>query len=164
MPRSLVHLIVLLTAPILLSAVSTAQAGEARQEGLHITHPFAIPTPPGAPNGAAYLDITVDGNIAARLKGASSPIAGKVELHDMRMQDGMMRMRRVEGIEIAPGETLKMHPGGGYHLMLRELDHALQPGERFPLTLEFERRGSVKVEVQVQKAQAGTTPADSHPH
>ncbi|MBD3896580.1 copper chaperone PCu(A)C [Halomonas sp. ML-15] len=140
---------------------SLASAHDVTLDDIRIAHPFATPTPPGAPNGAAYLDITA-GDEPATLVGASSPISGVVELHDMIMDDGNMQMRKLDAIEIEAGETLTMRPGGGYHLMLLGLEETLVEGETFPLTLEFAEQGEVEIEVGVQEANAGGEAADGH--
>ncbi|MBF8222759.1 copper chaperone PCu(A)C [Halomonas sp. 328] len=141
-----------------------ALAHDFHHDDLRIAHPFATPTPPGAPNGAAYLDIGVEGERPARLIGASSPVSEVVELHDMTMEDDRMVMRKLEAFEIAPGETLTMRPGGGKHLMLINLEAPLSVGQRFPLTLEFAERDSVEVEVWVEEAAVGSEAADAHHH
>ncbi|MHB0776751.1 copper chaperone PCu(A)C [Halomonas sp. WWR20] len=154
-----------IAATLLLTIVASApQAHEPPLQDLRFARPFATPTPPGAPNGAAYVDITVTGETPARLIGASSPVASRVEVHDMQVKSGMMRMRHVERLEIASGEALKMRPGSGYHLMLLGLDHSLQEGEHFPLTLEFDQRGSIELEVWVRQANEGVSAAEGHHH
>ena len=67
---------------------------------------------------------------------------------------GVMRMRQVDGIALAPKASVKMRPGMGYHLMLVGLKRPLKDGEAFPMTLEFERAGKVEVKVVVQAAPA----------
>lgn len=148
-----------------LAAVSLPALAHDFQHGdLRIAHPFATPTPPGAPNGAAYLDISVEGEQPARLIGASSPVSEVVELHDMSMEDDRMVMRKLEAFEIAPGETLTMRPGGGKHIMLINLEAPLSVGQRFPLTLEFAEGDSLEVEVWVEEATVGSESADAHHH
>ncbi|WP_458524413.1 copper chaperone PCu(A)C [Onishia taeanensis] len=142
----------------------TALAHEGALDDLRIAHPFALPTPPGAPNGAAYLDITVNGERPARLIGVESPASDRVEIHTLRLDGETMTMRPVEALEIAPGETLTMRPGGGPHLMLLELKAPLVAGESVPLTLEFAERGRMAVEAWVQDAMTGSEAADGHHH
>lgn len=154
----------LVIASLAALSLPSALAHEALHEDLRIAHPFATPTPPGAPTGAAYLDISVGGDRPARLIGASSPVSEVVELHVMTQEDDRMVMRRLEAIEIAPNETLTMRPGGGEHLMLINLDAPLTLGQRFPLTLEFAERDSVEVEVWVEEAAIGSEAADGHHH
>lgn len=152
----------LLCAAGLLSLPVLAQ--EYRQDGLLISDPFTMPAPPGAPHAAAYLEIGVEEGEAAVLVGASSPASASVELHDMTMDDGVMRMRRVESIEVAVGDTLSMRPGGGYHLMLLQLEEPLAEGHRFPLTLEFAERGEIEVQVEVRDNAPGGEEAGGHHH
>lgn len=159
MPRlfALSLLAALLLAP-------AAQAHDVNENGLRIAHPFATPTPPGAPNGAAYLDISAEGD-AISLVGASSPISEAVEIHAMSMDGGTMRMRRLESLDVPPGVTVKMRPGeSGAHFMLIGLEDALKVGDTFPLTLEFANRDSLEVEVWVQPASEGTAAAEGHHH
>ncbi len=105
------------------------------------------------PHGAVYLDISVEGDTPAVLVGASTPASESVEIHDMRMDDGIMTMRRVERIEVPAGTTLSLRPGGGYHLMLLQLVAPYNESDSFPLTLDFAERADVQVEVSVQRAE-----------
>lgn len=152
--------ILLVLAAVLCGA--PALAHDISQNGVRIAHPFATPTPPGAPNGAAYLDISAGATDVA-LTGASSPV-GTVEVHSMTLDDGNMRMRRLESLAIPAGDTLRMRPGGGVHLMLIGLEEALEAGGRFPLTLEFAEHGNIEVEVWVQESGAGSEAASGHHH
>jgi periplasmic copper chaperone A len=147
-----------------LSFSVSALAHEYPLEDLVVVHPFATPAPPGVPHAAAYVDIRVEGDTPAVLVGASTRASASVELHDMRMDEGVMQMRRVERIEVPAGTLQTMRPGGGYHLMLMDLTAPLRLGERFPMTLEFAERGEVEVEVWVQGATAGSEAADGHHH
>ncbi len=102
-----------------------------------------LPTRPGA----AWLTIRNSG-AADRLVGAESPAAERVELHTHVHRDGVMMMRRVEGLDVpADGEAV-LEPGGD-HLMLFGLKAGLAPGDSFPLTLLFEKAGQVTVEMRV---------------
>ena len=141
-----------------------AYAHDFRLADLRLVHPFATPTPPTAQIGVAYVDISNQGNTAARLISARSHIAEVVELHTMAMNDGVMKMRQVQQIEIAENDTLKMRPGGGYHLMLIGLKQPLKAGEKFPLWLRFEKQGEIRIEVWVETAQDGGATADAHHH
>ncbi|HET8791037.1 MAG TPA: copper chaperone PCu(A)C [Modicisalibacter sp.] len=158
-------LAVLFIAPVTALLVApAAQAHEINQDGVRITHPFATPTPPGAPNGGAYLDISAEGD-AISLVGASSPISKAVEIHSMSMDNGTMQMRRLESLDVPPGVTVKMRPGeSGAHFMLIGLEEALEVGDKFSLTLEFANRDSLEVEVWVQPAGEGSAAADGHHH
>lgn len=117
---------------------------------LKIVHPWARATPNGAIAGAGYLTITNTGKTPERLTGGSTPIAGKFEIHEMSMTGGVMRMRPVAGgLVIAPGQTVKLEPGG-YHVMLIGLKRPLKAGEAIPATLTFQNAKPLKVQFNVE--------------
>ncbi len=97
--------------------------------------------------GAAWLTIRNAGG-EDRLVGAESPAAARVELHTHIHEGGVMMMRKVEGVDIPAGGEAALEPGGD-HLMLFGLKAGLKTGDRFPLTLLFEKAGAVTVEVRV---------------
>ena len=100
------------------------------------------------------------GTTPDRLMSASSPAAGAVQVHQMKMEGNIMRMRELDGpLEIKPGETVTLAPGG-LHLMMLGLKEPLKQGENVPLTLVFEKAGKVDVELAV--VAMGATP-DHHP-
>ena len=129
---------------------------------LEVSHAFATPTVAGAPTGAVYLSIANRGKATDRLMGGSTPRAKRVEMHTMSMTGDVMRMREVDGIEAKAGETLAMSPGMGYHLMLVGLAAPLKAGEKFPMSLRFEKSGSLDIEVSVEPP--GKQPAHGHMH
>lgn len=140
-------------------SITSAHSHGGRAGDVVITHPFATPTPPGAPNGAAYI-VTLEntGKEPDRLLRASTPAAQRAELHTMTVDaGGVMRMRELPDISLAPGVPVKMRPGAGLHIMLVGLKQPLVEGDSFALTLEFERGGKteVKVIVQVPKPRPG---------
>jgi copper(I)-binding protein len=138
-----------------LAAVAAAAfAHDAKVGDVQIGHPYAAPSLPGTSNGAAYFDLLENtGNAADRLLRAATPVAARVELHTMAVDaQGVMRMRELDGIALAPHAAIRMRPGMGMHLMLIGLKAPLKDGARFPMTLEFERAGKVDVEVVVQGA------------
>jgi copper(I)-binding protein len=106
-----------------------------------------------AQNGVVYMTIFNQGQGMDRLVAVESPVAQKVELHTHIMKDGVMRMRRIFAVEVHPGETAVLAPGGN-HVMLRGLNHKLKEGETFAVTLVFEKAGKVTVDVEVGKAGA----------
>ncbi|WP_035582228.1 MULTISPECIES: copper chaperone PCu(A)C [Halomonadaceae] len=154
---------VLVIGAMSISMASGALAHDVKTDALRIAHPFATPTPPGAENGAAYVDITAFSD-SVTLIGASSPASSNVELHDMQMDGDMMQMRHVDEIRVEAEETYSMRPGGGFHLMLLGLTEPLKEGEQFPLTLTFAEQGDVEIEVWIQNAQEGSEAADGHHH
>ncbi len=117
------------------------------QDGPKLVDVWARATVPGQDMGGAFLRI-VGGSAPDRLLGASSPLAMAVELHSMRMEGDVMRMRAVEFIDVPAGQTVALSPGG-FHLMLMGLDAPLTVGMRLPLVLRFEKAGEVPVQAEV---------------
>ena len=152
-------------ASLALAFVTTAAFAHGSTIGdIEIGHPYATPSLPGTSNGAAYFAMLENtGNAADRLLRASTPVATRVELHTMAVDaQGVMRMREIDGIALAPHAKIRMRPGSGLHLMLVGLKQPLKDGTRFPMTLEFERAGKVEVTVIVQSDIPGG--AASHVH
>lgn len=119
---------------------------------IEIGQPWSPATPPVAKVGAGYGTITNHGSQTDRLLGGSSPIATRVELHELRHNADKAEMRLVkEGVEIAPGATLELQPGS-YHLMLVGLTRPLRFGESVPITLEFEKAGPIEAEFTIRPA------------
>jgi periplasmic copper chaperone A len=116
---------------------------------LRIDHPFARATPPGAKTGGVFFTVENRGEIGDTLIRASSPVAGIVELHQMSIEAGMMKMRAIPAVDVKPGGKLELKPGG-YHLMLFDLRQPLKKGDKFPLTLTFARAGTLEVSVVVE--------------
>jgi copper(I)-binding protein len=120
----------------------------------------------GQSGTGAFMTLTAPSG--ARLTGASTPVAGRAEIHEMKMEGDVMRMRPVAGgIELPPRQPVELK-SGGYHLMLTELKKPLVAGETVPLTLEFVdragRTGVARLDVPVRAAAAGEGDAASAPH
>ncbi|HRY23892.1 MAG: copper chaperone PCu(A)C [Geminicoccaceae bacterium] len=143
----------ILSGTLALAAIGTVQANELTVGEITIDHPWARATAAQQANGAAYL-VVDNGGEADRILGAASPVAGRVELHNHIDDNGVMRMRRVEAIDLPAGETTALAPGG-LHIMLFELGAPLVVGETFPLTLTLEQAGAVEVEVTVEPVSYG---------
>lgn len=128
---------------------------------LIITQAWSRQTPAGAKVAGAYLSIENKGTAADRLVGGSGDVAGRVEIHEMTMDGGVMKMRPLDsGLVIEPGKIVKLAPGG-YHLMLMDLKGELKQGDKVPLSLQFEKAGKVNVSLDVQGVGA-QAPADDH--
>jgi hypothetical protein len=113
-------------------------------------------TPAGTPAamamGAAYLTITNNGTEPDRLVGGTTAVAKVVEIHEVVNKDGVMQMRPLaNGLDIPAGETVELKPGG-YHIMLIGLTRDLKVGDRYELTLHFEKAGEVTLTVDVRPA------------
>lgn len=154
-----------LFALVLASAAGSALAHDYQLADLHIVHPYARPTAPSQPTGAAYLTIENNGNAADKLVAVSAPIAKSVEIHTMAMDGNVMTMREVPSIELKPATKIAMRPGQGYHLMLFGLHQQLKTGDTFPMTLTFEKAGKTNVTVSVgntESAKEGAMPHMQH--
>ena len=143
-----------------LAFAAAVAAHEYTLQRLHVDHPFARATPPGARSGGVYMSIENRGTTADRLVRVASPAATSVELHSMAMDGNVMRMRAVTGIDIAAGAKVALGTSG-YHVMLVGLARPLSTGDKFPLTLTFEQAGSVDVSVVVEPMTAAAH--DTHP-
>jgi periplasmic copper chaperone A len=122
-----------------------AQAADVDVGSIHIAQPWARATPKGAASGAGYMTITNNGTAPDRVSCVSSDASGQCQIHSMTMEDGVMKMRPVEGgLEIKPGETVTLKPGG-FHIMLLDLKHPLDAGESLKATLKFDKAGTVDV-------------------
>src|SRR5437764_1261292 len=108
-------------------AGAPAQAHETQAGDIAIVHAYAAPTLAGTTTGAAYIaSLENKGSAADRLVGASTPVASRVEIHTMAVDaQGVMRMREIDGIALAPNAAVKMRPGTGLHLMLVGLKEPL---------------------------------------
>jgi copper(I)-binding protein len=97
-----------------------------------------------------------------RLVSASSPLTPSVEVHEMAMQDNVMRMRQVPAVELPAGKAVDLKPGG-YHVMLMDLKQPVKEGDTVPLTLVFEgkdgQRETVEVKAPVRPLNSGAAPA-----
>lgn len=129
----------------------SALAHDYALRALRIEHPYARPTPPGARTGGAYFTIRNAGREGDRLLRVSSPVATSVELHAMTMDGNLMKMRAVPSLDIPAGATVTLG-AGGHHVMLVGLEHALSVGSAVPLTLTFEKAGSIDVSAPVEAA------------
>ena len=135
----------------LLLTVASVWAHDYKVGDLEIHHPHALATPPGAKVAGGYMTITNHGGEADRLVGGSATFAGKVEIHEMKMDGDTMVMRPVEGgLEIPAGGSVELKRGG-YHVMFMKLDGAFKAGDRRKVTLVFEKAGEVEVELAVDE-------------
>jgi periplasmic copper chaperone A len=145
--------LVLAAALVLLAAPGFAQSYKVG--AIEIEQPWARATPKGATIGAGYMKITNTGSEPDRLIGGAITFARKFEVHSMTMEQGVMKMREVkDGLEIKPGETVELKPGG-YHVMFVDLKEPLKQGEDVSVTLQFAKAGTVEVKYPVAAIGAG---------
>ncbi len=149
----------------LLAATAMLAATAARAEPVEVgplvlDNPWTRATPPTAEVAGGYVTITNTGATAERLVGGEAPFAGRVEIHEMTMADGVMRMRELaRGLAIPAGATVALEPGG-YHVMFMDLAAPLAAGERVTATLRFEQAGPVTLTFDVAPIGASEPPAD----
>jgi copper(I)-binding protein len=136
-------------------AAGFACAGSAQQSTIAVTDAWARATPQGAQTGAAYVTVANKGAAPDKLISASTPVAAEAQLHTMTNDDGVMKMRPVSAIDVKPGAAVTLKPGG-LHLMLMGLKQPLAEGQSFPLTLTFEKAGTIETTVKIAKAGAMT--------
>jgi len=128
----------------------------AAQAQVVVKSPWARSTVPGQSVGGAYMKIESTSPVS--LVGVSSPAAKQVEIHESSMDGGVMRMRAVRKLDIGPGKSVEMKPGG-YHIMLMDLVKPLKKGSTVPLRLTFEQAGkpaqTIDVKAEVRDVMVG---------
>ncbi|MGH7087480.1 MAG: copper chaperone PCu(A)C [Stellaceae bacterium] len=134
----------------LMLAVALGASAMAAESEIALTNAWARATPGGARTGAAYVTITNKGKAPDRLVSATTPVAGMAELHTTIEANGVSQMRPVKSLEIKPGESVTLKPGG-MHLMLMRLKGPLKQGETFPLALTFAKAGQIETAAKVAK-------------
>jgi copper(I)-binding protein len=136
----------LLIAALLLAAFfAQAQAPAVQVEGAWVRATVA-------PQKATGAFMRITSARAARVVAVGSPVAEVVEIHEMKMQDGVMRMRAVAGLPLPAGQAVALEPGS-YHVMLMGLKAPIKAGDTVPLTLTIEGEGLQRSTVEV-KAEA----------
>jgi periplasmic copper chaperone A len=137
------------------SASDAVTAGD-----LTITGAWARAMLPGQPAGGGYLTIANKGQVADKLVSASSPVAGKAEIHTMEVVNNVMVMRPVRGgLDVPAGATVELKPGG-LHVMFMAVKEPFKEGGSVSVTLEFEKAGKVEVMLPVQAKQGLDEHAD----
>ena len=132
------------------------------QAQLQVEQPWARATPPGASVAGGYMTVRNAG-AADKLVSASSPAAGKVELHVHINDNGVMRMREVKGGYAIPAKgAFELKPGGA-HLMFVQIARPFKEGDKIPVKLRFEKAGEVNVEFAVGRI-GDTAPPSAHKH
>lgn len=140
----------ILAAALALPVLGPAAAHEFKSGPIEVVHPWARATPPAAKVGGGYAEIRNDGSEPDRLVSVTAEVAGRVEIHEMGVKDGIMTMRPVEaGVPVPANGTAALAPGG-YHLMMLELKRPLKAGESFAGTMTFEKAGTIAVTFDVQ--------------
>ncbi|WP_342788619.1 DUF1775 domain-containing protein [Rhabdaerophilum calidifontis] len=143
---------------------SHAAAPSYKVGGLVISAPWTRATPAGAKVAGGFMTITNTGSAPDRLIGGSAEIAGIFEVHEMAMDGGVMKMRALaKGLEIKPGETVTLKPGG-FHVMFLDLKRRLNQGDTVKGELVFEKAGKVAVEYRIDAMGASGADHGGHKH
>ena len=171
--RSLLAALTLAAVSLLAAVMAPAAAHEAANAGVTVAHPWVRATPGGSTVGVAFLEIKTADGVTDRLVSASSPAAGRAEIHTHIMDGDIMKMRRVDKLELKPGASVVLGPRGD-HVMLMDLKAPLKEGGLVKLTLTFEKAGPIEVEATVEPVgamgphgmdhQPGHEPAAGHEH
>jgi periplasmic copper chaperone A len=155
-PTGALALTALLAGAVALSAAlygdlasPAAAAGDYDVGSIHISQPWSRATPKGASTGAGYMTLTNKGTAPDRISCVSDDASAQCQIHTMTMENGVMKMRPVEGgLEIKPGESVTLKPGGN-HMMFLSLRHPLEQGGTVKATLKFDHAGTIDVEYPV---------------
>lgn len=134
------------------SAPAAPSSDSVKVGDLVVTAAWTRQPPDGARVAGGFLKITNNGKISDRLIGGSAPFARAFEVHEMAIVDGVMKMRELaKGLEIKPGETVELKPGG-YHIMYMDVTQRPKAGDKVKTTLKFETAGVVTIDVPVVAA------------
>jgi len=137
----------------LASAWHEAIAHSYKQGDISIGHIWAHATPTGATTAAIYVPLLNNGKEPDSLIGASSDLASKIEIHQDTNDNSIMKMQKLNSVILEPNKPVSLRPNG-IHLMVFGLKQQLKEGGRFPLTLQFEKAGSIKVEAMIEAISA----------
>jgi copper(I)-binding protein len=146
---------------MLLAAISFSGVALADHVTIHVNDAWSRATPPTAEVGAAYFSLAAHGSGMDRLISASAPVAARAEMHTHEVQGSLMRMRKMDAVEVHAQAPVQFAPGGN-HIMLMGLKAPLKEGDRFPLTLIFEKAGQIVVDVHVKGVGAMTSSDVTH--
>jgi copper(I)-binding protein len=131
----------------LLAACATSIVLPAFAADLEVKTPWARSTVQGQPATGAFMELTSKNGVV--VVGASSPVAGTVEVHQMKMDNGVMKMSALRQLEVPAGGSVSLAPGG-YHVMLMDLKQQLKPGDTVPLTLKVKGKNGKQEKVEVK--------------
>jgi copper(I)-binding protein len=139
-------------------------AGQAQAQSVSVKDAWIRGTVQGQTATGAFMELTGKSN--ARLIGVSTPLTKNAEVHNMKMENGVMKMFPVDGIDVPAGKTVRL-ASGGYHVMLLNLQKPLNAGDKVPLQLTFEladkKRETVDLSVEVRDI-TGQPVAHQHKH
>jgi copper(I)-binding protein len=149
---------------ITLLMIGVANAKDYKAGVLEIDNPWSRAIPKGASVAAGYMTIKNTGTEPDRLLSASTPVADKIEIHEMTMDHDVMKMRPIRGgLEIAPGATVELKPNSS-HLMIMNVRKPIEKGKPFAASLTFEKAGTVNVEFTVEDIGAQSPATETMPN
>jgi hypothetical protein len=146
---------------VVASLFATVAAAE-QNAALEFENVWVRAMPPFQPNSAGYFTLTNRGEVAVAIVGASSNVSDSVELHTTRKVDGLLRMEKLEGLVVAPGERVEL-VSGGKHLMLLGLAFRLVPGDDVELCLQLITEEEVCTDAEVRMT-ADVPDSKEHQH
>ncbi|MCF8172459.1 MAG: copper chaperone PCu(A)C [Candidatus Methylopumilus sp.] len=140
-----------LVATLTLSAatLAVAHAADFKAGSLEINDLWVRGSVPGQTNGAGYMQINNPSGVSDRLLSAQSEASTRLELHTVLTENGVAKMRQVQGIDIPAKGSAKLAPGG-FHLMFLQLTGPFKQGDSVPVVLKFEKAGEVRVNFTVK--------------
>jgi len=154
-----------IAASITSVALSLNFIGSVYAQSVEVKGAWVRGTVQGQNATGAFMELTSKSNV--RLVNASSPVAKTVEVHNMKVEGGVMKMYSVDGVDLHAGKTVKLAPGG-YHVMLMGLNSPLQAGGRVPVSLTFEladrKRETIELDVEVRDLKGNTRPEQKGRH
>ena len=135
------------------SSLASAQTAAVKVDGA-----WARATVQGQKGTGAFMTLTA--KEGTRLVGVSSPAAGVAEVHEMKMENDVMKMRAVAGLDLPAGQAVSLKPGG-YHLMLMDLKAPLQKDSTVPITLRFKDAKGVEITLDLMLPVSSTAPGSA---
>ena len=150
---------------IALLALSASSVSVVSAADLDIKSPWVRGTVAGQKATGAFMELTSASGVA--IVGASSPVANVTEIHEMKMDGGVMKMRAIPRLDVAAGKPVSLAPGG-YHVMLMDLKQQLKKGDVVPLTLQIENKDkkveTIEIKAEVRELTATPAAAAQHKH
>lgn len=147
----------------LVAGFLSVAAAAGQNSALEFENAWVRAMPPFQPNSAGYFTLTNRGDVAVAIVGASSNVADSVELHTTRKVDGLVRMEKLQGLAVAPGERVELAPGGK-HLMLLGLAFRLVPGDDVELCLQLVSGEEVCTSAEVRMSDSMPASEDHQNH
>ena len=157
--------IILYTTLLLIISSAISYGDEVVVNNIHIQHAWTRSPPGNSSSTGGYLTILNEGTEPDVLVGGYTSLAENVEIHEMNLTDGVMKMRPLKnGLPILPNKKVELKPGG-LHLMLTNLSKPLTKGETIPVTLIFENAGEITINLDVAQVGAKEVPVKhNHSH